>query len=483
MAGEVKEKKDMTKKQGSVKPMASEQVNTITPVVANRPEVKFDEDGKPVVAPVVTTTEMAARLVDAGTAGFPQGSVAGQVENAPAESIAPEVKPEDAPIEREPDERLGLAGQVTTAPTAPNLGVAPMVDENNLAKKNEIPDSPLVALYKQLNPEPKQRTPEEEAEYQRQRKATNIIMGISDAINGLSNLGATMAGAPSRNIDSLTGKWSEALNAAEQERQKKSAIWREGYLKAALEDYKNAQALAKEQRERGYKKEDDAAALANSKALKHYDAELNKSAREHDAKIKAEQAKTAHGYKMAEIKESGKQQKEEAEIRAAASAANAAGKADGQRPTFVATVNGNAVDVVLREESDYSTLYNLISDYIANKGSAAEQTELSTLAQTLSKLEGDEVKSASYKKNFVLQNFSKYYDKIKNSKEYKLISPVFKDGSGNVVEFRIKPRDTSETLVVKNPKQTEGQEQSTSQSFIQPAFGTPYTRTMPWRQQ
>lgn len=472
MAGGVKEKKDMTKKAGSLDPNTPIQVPKTDwekfSDQLNKPEEEWSST-RDVERQMPNLMEWAEK---SGAADLVHNAnaVAPRVENAPVGGIAPEVKPEDAPIEREPDERLGLAGQVTTAPTAPNLGVAPLVDEDDLAKEKEIPDSPLAALYKQLNPEPKQRTPEEEAEYQRQRKATNIIMGISDAINGLSNLGATMAGAPSRNIDSLMGKWNEALNAAEQERQKKSAIWREGYLKAALEDYKNAQALAKEQRERGYKKEDQAEALRQQKELKRLGAELDKSAREHAASIKAKQDEAAHGYKMAEIKESGKQQKEEAEIRAAASAANAADKL-----SFATTIANTPVDVVVRRESDYTAIYDLIKPLVEAQGSAAEKAELANLSKLLSADAGDKVKSAAHKKGFVMENFAKYYDKIKDNPLYKHLKVQFQDNEGNAVEFKPaeqksaepeEPRDLSNDPISKN-LQAES-----SQSFtgVQPTF-------------
>lgn len=438
MAGEVKEKKDMTKKAGSLDPNTPIQVPKTDwekfSDQLNKPQEEWSST-RDVERQMPNLMEWAEK---SGAADLVHNAnaVAPRVENAPVESIAPEVKPEDAPIEQEPDERLGLAGQVTTAPTAPNLGVAPLVDEDDLAKENEVPDSPLAALYKQLNPEPKQRTPEEEAEYQRQRKATNIIMGISDAINGLSNLGATMAGAPSRNIDSLTGKWNEALNAAEQERQKKSAIWREGYLKAALEDYKNAQALAKEQRERGYKKEDQAEALRQQKELKRLGAELDKSAREHAAGIRSEQTKVEHENSIKLAQERGKQDRLTAGVRASVSASNAADKADNKKPSFATTIANTPVDVVVRKESDYSALFDLIKSEVEKSNDDGGKASLNALNLILEKDAGDKVKSAAHKKGYVMENFAKYYDKIKDNPMYKHLSVELRDGAGNAVEFK-----------------------------------------------
>lgn len=466
----VKEKKDMTKKQGSVKPMASEQVNTITPVVGDKPAVKFDESGKPVLAPVETTTEIAARLVDAGAVGFPQGSVAEQVESAPSVGIAPEVKAADVPVpEQAPDERLGLAGQVENTPSGLNNVASVNAEDAPIAEQPEMA-SPLAELYKMFNPEPKQRAPEEQEKFEKSRRASSIILGVADAINGLSNLGATVAGAPSREVVSIAGKWSEAITAAEEKRKKAQETWQQGLMRYAYEDIKNARDLAQ-------RKADRETQLKDNKELAKYRAELDKSAREHAAGIKAEQDEAANAEwdrraevqqenELEQIEARGKQSQIEAGIRAAASASNA----DAKKPTFAATILGTPVDVALRKESDYSALFDLIKAEAERSGDAESKSALAALNLELENAAGDKIKSAAHKKGYVMENFAKYYDKIKGNPMYKHLSVEFRDGAGNPVEFKPaepeKPRDLSNDPITKN-LQAES-----SQSFtgVQPTF-------------
>ena len=139
---------------------------------------------------------------------------------------------------------------------------------------------------------------------------------------------------------------------------------------------------------------------------------------------------------MAEIKESGNQQKEEAEIRAAASAANAEEKANNKKPSFATTIANTPVDVVVRKESDYSALFDLIKSEVEKSNDDGGKASLNALNLILEKDAGDKVKSAAHKKGYVMENFAKYYDKIKGNPMYKHLSVELRDGAGNAVEFK-----------------------------------------------
>lgn len=305
----------------------------------------------------------------------------------------------------------------------------PVLNVAGTVKPFELPASEpsIAALYRYLNPEPKQRTPEEQEKYERQRKASSIILGVVDAVNGLSNLGATIYGAPSRNDTPIVSKWREALDAAENARQQRIDTWREGLLKSSLEDFKRSRTLAdaKAAEERSAREYDRRTAqeLKNSKELSAYKADLDKNAREHAAGLAATQEGNRHANEMAEI-----------------AARNAGSGASGTKPRkeqFSATINGTTVDVYLRSAEDVHPLYKILAKEVESnspKGSS-ELKELEELVKALSGETVDASIAATKKKDFIRDYFAEYYPKIKNKPEYEHLNVEFRNNKGELITF------------------------------------------------
>ena len=342
----------------------------------------------------------------------------------------------------------------------------------------QIPETSLAQIYKIFNPEPKRRTTEEQEAYERQRRASGIILGISDAINGLSNLGATIVGAPSRAITPIAGKWAEVLNTAEKERQQKSLVWREGLMKYAIEDFKRHQKLsdiaAEEKRKAAEFDRQQTIATRNAKEIATYKADLDKSAREHQAGITAEQKKTEHGYN-----------KEIAQIRVDNANAKKEDNAESKRPYFTTTVGGSDVDVTLRKNEDYHRLYDLIKPY-ADADSGVD-TQLSAILKELEafdtgrKEDPDGTRSLAAKQNFVRKYFSKYYDKIKNTDSFKHLNIVFKDGAGNTVTFSSAKEEKPKTAEYESKDPLAHLNEEPSQGFWTPNYGGSDSIIPPWK--
>lgn len=369
------------------------------------------------------------------------------------------------------------AGAVETAEGEPKIP-HPNVAGKVAPFQPQAPETSLAQIYKMLNPEPKQRTAEEQEEYERQRRASGIILGISDAINGLSNLGATIAGAPSRTITPIAGKWAEVLGTAEKERQQKASVWREGLMKYALEDFKRQQKLsdiaAEEKRKATEFDRQQTVATRNAKEIAAYKADLDKSAREHQAGITAEQKKTEHGYN-----------KEIAQIRANNANAKKEGDAESKRPYFTTTVGGADVDVTLRKNEDYHRLYDLLKPY-ADADSGVD-TQLSAILKELEAYEAgkkddpDGTRSLAVKQNFVRKYFSKYYNKIKDTDSFKHLDIVFKDGAGNAVTFSGEEKVAPKTREVEYKDPLAHLDEEPTQSLWSPNYGSSGPTTAPWK--
>lgn len=392
----VVEKKDMKKKMGSVEGTTAAQVRANT---LEQPDNLVGKERG--VAPELTESTKPDTPND--LVGKERGTVPVAPEGEPAEPAA--------------------LGAVEETVGTPAISVAPSV------KPFELPASEpsIAALYRYLNPEPKQRTPEEQEKYERQRKASSIILGVVDAVNGLSNLGATIYGAPSRNDTPIVSKWREALDAAENARQQRIDTWREGLLKSSLEDFKRSRTLAdaKAAEERSAREYDRRAAkeLENSKELRAYDADLDKNAREHAAGLAATQEGNRHTNEMAEI-----------------AARNAGSGASGTKPRkeeFSATINGTTVDVYLRSAEDVHSLYNILSEEVGSNSSkgSSELKELEELVKALSGETVDASIAATKKKDFIRKYFAEYYPKIKNKPQYKHLNVEFRNNKGELITF------------------------------------------------
>ena len=423
----VKEKKDMTKKVGSTSsdsPIEVDERATIKEEVSNMAPTNSQRTGA-------------------------QGGLASQVSNTPNVSVAPPV--EDTGVEKaEGMPQEPLASQVSNTPNLSPLSVDTTLATEQMPKK----ETSLAEIYAMFNPKPKERTEAEQAEYERQRRATNIIMGISDAINGLSNLGATIYGAPSREVVSTAGKWAEALDEVEAERQKRIGIWRDGYMKAHIEDFKRKQQLADKAADNAEWERRNAAQHANDKALVKLRAEMDANAKAAADKVAAVKAATQHGYEREQIKERGKQDRMTANVRATIKAEEADAKSENKRPYFTANIAGTPVDAYLRNKKDYSAIYELLKPAIEKSQDAEASAALSELQALLKNSQTDDVKAASYMENFVTKYFGKYYDHIKDDAVFKHLKVEFRDSDGNVVEFKPQEpegeRDLSNDPITKN---------------------------------
>ena len=377
-----------------------------------------------------------------------QGGLASQVSNTPNVSVAPTV--ENTGVEKaEGMPQEPLASQVSNTPNLSPLSVGTTLATEQKPKK----ETSLAEIYAMFNPKPKERTEAEQAEYERQRRATNIIMGISDAINGLSNLGATIYGAPSREVVSTAGKWAEALDEVEAERQKRIGIWRDGYMKAHIEDFKRKQQLADKAADNAEWERRNAAQHANDKALVKLRAEMDANAKAAADKVAAEKAATQHGYEMEQIKERGKQDRMTANVRATIKAEEADAKSENKRPYFTAIIAGTPVDAYLRNKKDYSAIYDLLKPVIEKSQDDEARKALAAVVK-MNEEGQDDIKSASYMKNFVTKYFGKYYDQIKDDAVFKHLKVEFRDSDGNVVEFKPQgpegERDLSNDPITKN---------------------------------
>ena len=455
-----KEKKDMTKKVGSVAvsvPDAPLSSGT-TAAQANEEFAAMTQEERdslgaievpgasvsPITAPTFTFTPAPA----SDDAPLSSGTTAAQA-NEEFAAMTQEERDSLGAIEdpNAPGAVVGSGAVELTAgePTIPQPNVAGKVAP---FQPQVAPETSLAQIYKMFNPEPKQRTAEEQERYERQRRASGIILGISDAISGLSNLGATIAGAPSRTITPIAGKWAEILDSAEKERQQKASVWREGFMKYAIEDFKRSQKLsdiaAEEKRKATEFDRQQRISTQNAKEIAKYKADLDKSARDHQAGITSEQKAKEHEYNM-----------EIAQIRANNAAEKREDSAESKRPYFTTTVRGSDVDVTLRKNEDYHRLYDLLKPYAdADSGVDPQLSEvLKEIAafETGKKEDPDGTRSLRVKQNFVRKYFGKYYDKIKNSDSFKHLNVVFKDGAGNAVTF-----SDVENTEPENKKNTSG---------------------------
>lgn len=130
----------------------------------------------------------------------------------------------------EPERRLANQASIRSNPYDDESG------ETLASMVKEPQKSDMAQLYEMLMPNPK-RTAEEEARLKRQKEATSLILGIADAINGLSNLGATIGGAPSRQVVPMSGKYQDAVQAAEEKYRAKVDDYNRGRYGAFLQDY------------------------------------------------------------------------------------------------------------------------------------------------------------------------------------------------------------------------------------------------------
>lgn len=292
----------------------------------------------------------------------------------------------------------------------------------------------LAAIFEALNPKPKERTPEEQAKYERQRRASGVVMGISDALNGLFNLGATLAGAPPQSPTPMAGKWLETLDAAEKQRRERLDSWRAEHHKYALEDYKyNRQREAERDAEKRKADEFDRQSKVqheNQKELLDYKAGLDESARDHAAEIAAEQEQTKHDNTIKEIEARGK----------ASSSAGKDSSAPDSKPrkeTFVATINDTPVDVGLRSAEDVHTLYSILAEEVKSNSSkgSSELKELEELVKALSGETVDSSIAATKKKDFIRNHFAEYYPKIKNKPQFKHLDVEFRNNKGELITF------------------------------------------------
>lgn len=305
----------------------------------------------------------------------------------------------------------------------------------------------LAAIFEALNPKPKERTPEEQAKYERQRRASGVVMGISDALNGLFNLGATLAGAPPQSPTPMAGKWLDTLDAAEKQRRERLDSWRAEHHKYALEDYKyNRQREAERDAEGRKAAEFDRQSKVqheNQKELLGYKADLDESARNHAAEIAATQEQTRHDNTIKEIEARGK----------ASSSAGKDSSAPDSKPrkeTFTATINGTPVDVGLRSAEDVHSLYGILAPLIESERNSSELNELEALKRALAGESADSSLASSKKKEFIRKYFAKYYPKIKNTPLYKHLDVEFRDSKTNLVSFvdsapQAKPSNNSNT--------------------------------------
>ena len=363
-----------------------------------------------------------------------------------------------------------------------NAGIAAEV--KNTPSPIDLVDNPMTWLYDKLTPKPKERTPEEQAKFERQRKASAIILSLADAINGISNLGATVAGAPSKEIQSITGKWNEVLEASEKERQGKIDTWYANRHKAVMEDFKYNRDLAQKKAD---KEADNAEYDRRAKAKAEQDAADRRAAHENQKellKIKGEMEKSAEERANNEwTRREGirhANEVKEIETRAKSAAENPKNPKDTHKEYFSANVNGTPVDVYLRDNEDYNRLYDILEKTM-NAGSAEDKDAVSKLLADLNGQDRDT--TFAKKRDFVRANFAKYYDKLKNNPDFIHLSTQFRDNKGNVLEFKEERTayDPSKSSGRLSPTATAMPYENGNSPFSPTAQNPTPTKTMPWR--
>lgn len=490
----VKEKKDKTKKIGPAAPSAVEhkdpestsasaQVNKVEPVVATEAEFSSSmEEGTPYVAPE--------------GAQLPESEIMPTTSVEESAGVAEEASENEAPSVSEPTPEeggdslykdFGFEDGVEEA-EAEMAKTSVSASGSGATESTEPTPTSMAELFEMFNPNP-ERSKEEQETFEKNRRSSAIILSIADAINGLSNLGATVAGAPSREITSLTGKWAEALNASEEKRQQKVDNWYANRLKFQLKDFENAQAEAKAKakekrdndewdRRQGVQHKNQMDTMAqqfeNQKEMAKIDAQMRKDAAKAKAEADEKQAKIEHDYKMKEI--------------AASKGGNGGGSGNTKPKYFVSSVEGTPVDVYLRNDTDYPALFTILANQIkADNDNAQERDRMHPkskrtydyeLAEELKEAE----KSVAKQKDIVNKYFGKYYFRIKDLPGFKHLDIQLKDSDGNV----IKPERKSEVsgnltpTSAALPYETGAPQFSSSAVNPVPANPTP-TKTMPWR--
>lgn len=421
----------------------------------HNPDEEFSSVSAPAVEAeeeVVADNATLAEDIDARTA-IPDGTGA-DPEESEVEGLNQTVAGTDSVFTG----NAGLAAEVKNTPSPIDLVEKPKAEEANVPKSMEVVDNPMTWLYDKLTPKPKERTPEEQAKFERQRKASAIILSIADAINGISNLGATVAGAPSKEIQSITGKWNEVLEASEKERQGKIDTWYANRHKAAVEDFKYNRDLkqrkadkdadnAEYDRRAKAKAEQDAAdrraAHENQKELLKIKGEMEKSAEERANNEWTRREGIRHANEVKEIK-----------TRAKSAAEYPKNPKDTHKEYFSANVNGTPVDVYLRDNEDYNRLYDILEKTM-NAGSAEDKDVVSKLKAELNGQDRDT--TFAKKRDFVRANFAKYYDKLKNNPDFIHLSTQFRDNKGKVLEFKEEKTayDPSKDPIVKGAAETQ----------------------------
>lgn len=423
----------MTKKVGSV----------ATPPVVDTPKVA--ESAPEVVANEPEEAEFSSSMEAETTYVAPEGA------QLPESEITPTTPIEDtAGVAEEASENEPEVGEVVEPDTTLGEGTATTADTTTtVADENS-----MTWLYDKLTPKPKERTPEEQAKFERQRRASAIILSIADAINGISNLGATVAGAPSKEIQSITGKWNEVLEASEKERQGKLDTWYANRHKAVMEDFRYNRDLAQKKAdkeadnaeydrrqavEHANKMESMSKQFENQKEMAKIEGQMRAEAAKAKADADAKLAKDEHNYKMQQI--------------AASKGGSDKGGDNSHKKYFVTSVNDTPVDVYLRNDEDFNKLFDIVK--AASTSSEEGKKEYTNFPWSLDSTK--ENPTFNDKRDFVRANFAKYYDKIKNDPLFIHLSTQFRDNKGNVLEFKEEKTayDPSKDPIVKGAAETQ----------------------------
>lgn len=455
MAGEVKEKKDMTKKVGSL--------NTDTPIKVpktvwekfsdqmNKPESEWSptrdvERQMPNLMEwaeksgavdlvhnanaAATEAEFSSSMEEGTPYVAPEGAQLPESEIMPTTSVDESAGVAEDALDASDDEGANqLHNQVLNTPNEADIVTKPNVEDVKLPESTEPAPTSMATLFEMFNPNP-ERSEEEQETFEKNRRSSAIILSIADAINGLSNLGATVAGAPSREITSLTGKWAEVLNASEEKRQQKVDNWYSDRLKFTLKDYENAQAEAKAKaKEKRDNDEWDRRQGVQHKNQKELLAERDKMEKAKEERDNTEWTRREGIRHTNEVKEIN--------ARTKAAAENPKSTEDTHTEYFSANVNGTPVDVYLRDNEDYNRLYDILEKTM-NEGGAEDKAALSDFEKKMREGTRDKDTTFAKKRDFVRANFAKYYGKIKNNPDFIHLSTQFRDNKGNVIVFNEK---------------------------------------------